>query len=102
MAPYRRSFAGVDAWRLHMALAQVLRRSLSIEPADVDLAELYFERGWTDGLPVVPPTRDKVDAVVQTLGGNPDFVECKVAPPGARLPAKSWPSISLWRAANPN
>src|SRR5271169_1596549 len=80
MAPYRRSFAGADAWRFHMALSQVLRRSLSIEPAVVHLAELYFERGWTDGLPVVPPTQDKVDAVVQTLGGNPDFVECKVAP----------------------
>jgi hypothetical protein len=48
--------------------------------ADVDLVELYFERGWTDGLPVVPPTAEKVDAVVAALGGNPEFVECKVAP----------------------
>jgi hypothetical protein len=63
-----------------MAFAQALREPLSIEPADVDLVELYFERGWTDGLPVVPPTHDKVDAVVQTLGGDPGFVECKVAP----------------------
>ena len=48
--------------------------------ADVDLVELYFERGWTDGLPVVPPTADKVDAAVAVLGGQPDYVECKVAP----------------------
>ena len=63
-----------------MALAQALGEPLSIASADVDLVELYFDRGWTDGLPVVPPTHDKVDAVVQALGGNPGFVECKVAP----------------------
>jgi hypothetical protein len=45
-----------------------------------DLVEAYFERGWTDGLPVVPPTREKVDAMVDALGGDPDMVECKVAP----------------------
>ena len=45
-----------------------------------DLVEYYFERGWTDGLPVVPPTREKVDAVVAALGGGPETVECKVPP----------------------
>lgn len=45
-----------------------------------DLVEAYFERGWTDGLPVVPPTREKIDACVAALGGGPDIVECKVAP----------------------
>jgi hypothetical protein len=63
-----------------MALTQAPSEPLSIVSADVDLIELYFDRGWTDGLPVVAPTHDKVDAVVQALGGNPGFVECKVAP----------------------
>src|SRR5690349_25082191 len=49
-------------------------------PAGTDLVEWYFERGWTDGLPVVPPTRGRVDAVVEALGGDPDLVECKVPP----------------------
>lgn len=48
--------------------------------AATDLVELYFERGWTDGLPVVPPTPAKVDAMVAALGGDPGFVEGKVAP----------------------
>jgi hypothetical protein len=48
--------------------------------AGTDLVELYYERGWSDGLPVVPPTREKVDAVVQALGGDPQHIECKVAP----------------------
>src|SRR6476619_6112641 len=48
--------------------------------ADTDLVEFYYSRGWSDGLPVVPPTRDKIDAIVTALGGDPQFVECKVAP----------------------
>src|SRR5262245_1010940 len=37
------------------------------EPSDhVELIEAYFERGWTDGLPVVPPT-DK--ALAEMLAG---------------------------------
>jgi len=63
-----------------MPVAPALAEPLSRDIADVDLVELYFEGGWTDGLPVVPPTQDKVDAVVAALGGDPAFVECKVAP----------------------
>src|SRR5262249_14373921 len=63
-----------------MPVAPALAEPLSRDIADVDLVELYFERGWTDGLPVVPPTQDKVDAVVAALGGDPAFVECEVAP----------------------
>ena len=37
-----------------------------------DLVEWYFEQGWTDGLPVVPPTPEAVDAVVAALGGEPE------------------------------
>jgi hypothetical protein len=30
------------------------------------LIELYYEKGWTDGLPVVPPSRSSVDAMLQS------------------------------------
>jgi hypothetical protein len=46
----------------------------------VDLVEWYFEQGWTDGLPVVPPTPEKVEAVVEELGGEPERVEARVPP----------------------
>ena len=46
----------------------------------VDLIECYYERGFTDGLPVVPPTQEKIDAIVARLGGNPSFVEARIAP----------------------
>src|SRR5438067_7461479 len=60
-------------------------RCLLRVPAGTDLVEWYFEQGWTDGLPVVPPTRKLVDAVVEALGGDLQFVECKVPPRHGRL-----------------
>lgn len=39
-----------------------------------ELLEDYFERGWTDGLPVVPPTPDKVEAFLAAAGLAPDDV----------------------------
>ena len=45
-----------------------------------DLVEWYFEQGWTDGLPVVPPTPEKVSATVEALGGEPECLEARVPP----------------------
>src|SRR5688572_1558743 len=45
------------------------------EYADTDdLIEDYFEKGWTDGLPIVPPTPDKVERFLTTVGLDPGEV----------------------------
>lgn len=36
--------------------------------------EAFFERGWTDGLPVVPPTPERVEAAIAAAGVAPDLV----------------------------
>lgn len=46
----------------------------------LDLVEWYFEQGWTDGLPVVPPTVEKVAATVAALGGDPAYAETRIPP----------------------
>jgi thiol-disulfide isomerase/thioredoxin len=63
-------------------------RSRRLELARLeDEAEAFFERGWTDGLPIVPPTPARVlrmlegtsrrpDEIVAAV--PPDFVECSV------------------------
>ena len=43
-----------------------------------DEVEEMFERGWTDGLPVVPPTADRVEAM---LGGADGAVSLGLVPP---------------------
>lgn len=46
-----------------------------LETADAFAAiELFQERGWTDGLPVVPPTEDRVDAFLAVAGRPADDV----------------------------
>lgn len=45
-----------------------------------DPQEWYFANGYTDGLPVVPPTEDKIEAMVEALGGEPAFLEARVPP----------------------
>jgi hypothetical protein len=39
-----------------------------------DAIELYFERGWTDGLPIVPPTEEKVARFIEAAGRRPDDI----------------------------
>ena len=39
-------------------------------PAGTDDIEEMFERGWTDGLPVVPPTQDRVEAMLRGCDGR--------------------------------
>ena len=38
------------------------------------LVESYFDNGWTDGLPIVPPTVDRVAECIEFLGRAPDIV----------------------------
>jgi hypothetical protein len=51
----------------------------TVDPG-VDLVEWYYAQGFSDGLPVVPPTAAKVAAMVDALGGDPEHVECRVPP----------------------
>lgn len=45
---------------------------LTLDESDVQ--ETFFERGWTDGLPIVPPTLDRVAAMLDAGGVAPDDV----------------------------
>ena len=57
--------------------------ALTAEPAAApvdDPIEYYFEQAWSDGLPVVPPTQPKIDAIVDVLGGDPDYAEAVIPP----------------------
>ena len=46
--------------------------SLDIE--DTDVQEIFFERGWTDGLPIVPPTPELVSSFLEHANLRPDEV----------------------------
>lgn len=49
-----------------------MAEALTIEEGDVQ--EEYFARGWTDGLPVMPPTPERVEAMLAAAGVSADDV----------------------------
>ncbi len=52
--------------------------------ATTDAIELMYETGWTDGLPVVPPTRDKVEQFIASTGRPADELIAELPPLGGR------------------
>ena len=55
----------------------------ALDASGFDEPEEMFERGWTDGLPVVPPTRSRVDAML--AGHDPDPSLGEMAPAMAQI-----------------
>src|SRR5688572_17652412 len=49
-------------------------------PEGADLIELYYERGYSDGFPLVPPTPAKIAAMVDALGGDAARLVARVPP----------------------
>lgn len=70
------------------------------EPSPLDIVgrgghdavhDLFVERGWSDGLPIVPPTRSRVEAILGESGHDPWRV-LGVAPTSGR-------DITVWSIA---
>ncbi len=61
------------------------RDTLDIDPG-IDLStrvsELFLQENWTDGLPVVPPTEDRVQAMLETVAAPPHEVLGVMQPRG--------------------
>ncbi len=49
-----------------------------------EINELFYKRGWTDGLPVVPPIRERVEKMLKGADLSPEFVISKVDPMGGQ------------------
>ncbi|MYA69804.1 hypothetical protein F4009_09090 [Candidatus Poribacteria bacterium] len=52
--------------------------------ATEDLIEVCYENGWTDGLPVVPPTPDRVEQMLRGTDWDPDELIAAVPPKWGR------------------
>ena len=47
-------------------MAELISEHLEVADDFEAVQSLYLERGWTDGLPVVPPTAERVQAMLAT------------------------------------
>jgi len=58
-----------------MPLPDPILQSEAFELSDaVQANEFYQDKGWTDGLPIVPPTAHGVNACLRAAGLGPDAV----------------------------
>ncbi|MGH9134871.1 MAG: thioredoxin family protein [Ilumatobacteraceae bacterium] len=66
---------------LRVRFGATILRSRRIEIAELeDEFELMFQRGWTDGLPVVPPTEARVLRMLTGTSRAPDEIVATVPP----------------------
>lgn len=56
-----------------MSTQPLTSRRLEFEDS-VDVIEHYLQQGWTDGLPVVPPTPDRVRQFIDYVGRSPSDI----------------------------
>ena len=61
---------------------------------------LFEEHGWGDGLPLVPPTRERVDAMLELAEGDPDE-ELAVLPPRAGVVTRRMVAVNAVLAGCP-
>lgn len=69
----------VDELRARFGGSVLRSRRVDVASAE-DVMEMMFVRGWTDGLPVVPPTEERVLAMLQGTRREPDEIVATVPP----------------------
>src|SRR5688572_33272152 len=57
------------------------RAALFEAPDDIDaINQLYRARRWSDGLPIVPPTVERVQQMLSSTRRSPDEIVARIAP----------------------
>ncbi len=69
----------VDALRVRFGGSALAARRIDVAAAE-DPLEMMFARGWTDGLPVVPPTEERVMQMLTGTSRAPGDVVATVPP----------------------
>lgn len=55
-------------------------RTVQVEDSPAEINDLFYERGWTDGLPILPPTEEAVAEMLRFSGRERDEI-AGVLPP---------------------
>jgi hypothetical protein len=64
-------------------LLSSIKLSASLHEAADDLEAAFayaYEQGWTDGLPIIPPTPERVERMLAAVGRDPAEVVAELAP----------------------
>lgn len=69
----------VDSLRVRYGGSALAARRIEVADAE-DVMEMMFARGWTDGLPVVPPTEERVMAMLDGTSRAPGEIVATIPP----------------------
>ena len=61
-------------------MVQLVSQQIEVADELETVQRLYLERGWSDGLPIVPPTPERVAAMVAATGLDPQDVIAEIPP----------------------
>ena len=61
-------------------MADLTSDKLEVDANFESVQELYLERGWTDGLPIVPPTIERVEAMLAATPRDPQEIIGEIPP----------------------
>lgn len=67
---------------MNLAASEITSERIHVSDDLEEAFEEMYERGWTDGLPVVPPTPDRVRRLIEGAGLRGDELIAELAPRG--------------------
>ena len=59
---------------------QLISKRMEVPDSIEEINEYYYQHGWTDGLPIIPPTEDRVEKMLSGTTRRPQDVIGEVAP----------------------
>jgi hypothetical protein len=77
--------------RQESKLAGLTSQGIEVSNQYDAIQELYLDNGWTDGLPITPPTPDRVENMLSFYAMSPEDIICEVPP--------NWGSASVEKLA---
>ena len=68
-----------------------------------EVNDYYYKKGWTDGLPIVPPTEESVAEMLKGTSHAPDEVVCtQMAPEGRKVTVEKVAVNAVMAGADPS
>jgi hypothetical protein len=67
-----------------MMPGSLVSRQLTIDGDIGDVSQHFYQQGWTDGLPIIPPTHEAVMEMLSHIGGDPQDVIANIPPRWAK------------------
>ena len=69
-------------------------RDIVFEGTSDEINRFFYENGWSDGLPIVPPTAERVAEFLRFTDRPPTRSWACCCPTGAAPPCGTWPSTA--------